>query len=180
MKNLVTIIAVLITTVSLAQVQRFDKVDDYKKERNIQFQASMYKGWMSTDGITKNFLKRNIYLMTHVVQNTETKEIQAYLTLNIRDKNKVCSSEGNEAIITLRNGHLVKLIQTSKTECGTEINTKYPLNETQINQLSTYDAVNIRVYLNDAYTDREIKEKAKPVIKKTLQMTADKLNDLKN
>lgn len=178
MKKLILIITLLITSASFSQVQKFDRTDDYKKERNIQFQASLYKGWMVSDGITKNFMKRNIYLMTHIVQNTETKEAQAYLTLDVRDKTKICSSEDNEAIITLRNGHIVKLKQSSKTECGTEIIAKYPLNNTQIMQLSDYDMVNIRVYLNDGYTDREIKDKVKPVIRKTLQMTADKLKEI--
>ena len=178
MKNLLTLLAIFITSISFGQKLRYDKIDDYKHERIIQHQASQVRTWMVSDGITKNFLKRNIYLMTHIVQNTDTKEAEVFLTLDVRDKTKICSSEGNEAIITLNNGHLVKLTQSSKTECGTEINIKFLLNETQIKQLSNYDATNIRIYLNDGYTNREIKEKSKQVIKKTLQMTADKLKEI--
>ncbi|WP_158962568.1 hypothetical protein [Myroides fluvii] len=179
MKQFLLFITFIFTIATFGQVQKYDRIDDYKKERNIQMQASLYKGWMASDGITKNFMKRNMYLMTHIVQDTETKEAQAYLTLDIRDKYKICSSEENEAIITLKNGHIITLKQSSKTECGQEIITKYPLNQTQINQLSTYDMISVRVYLNDGYTDREIKDKVKPIIKKTLQMTADKLEEIK-
>lgn len=177
MKHTLLSLFLLISSASIAQHIVSDKVDEFTDNRRIQINAASYKSWMASDGITKNFLKGAVFMSTVITQFGEDKSTLAELNFNIQGKGLLCAND-NDAIFILKNKKKITLNQTSKTDCGTTINIKYKITDEAFKEMTEIDVEKLRIYVNEGYMDYDIKDKSKPLIKKTLQMTVDKLKEI--
>lgn len=176
MKKLLLILTLLLSTVSFAQHITVDEVDKFTDERIIQVNASKDKTWGMSDGITKNIFKGGVYLSTKLVKKPDG-TIISYLNLNIQTGSILCFG-GDKIIILFENNDKLTLNQTSKLDCATVNNIRFGLTEEDINILKNLKAKELRIYTRDGYIDYVIKDKAKPIIQETFELTATKLKEI--
>lgn len=175
-KTLLLLFAFFSMTQSYSQVLGFDEVDEFTDNRIIQLNASKKRGWTQTDGITKDIFKGAIFLTTKITKFTDGK-IYTYLNLNIHSNILLCFG-GDKVILLFEDKNKITLDQISELDCSKISDVKYHLTQKDINIIKKSNLEKLRIYTRDGYIDYEIKEKAKPVIRKTLQMTADKLKEI--
>ncbi|MFM9400812.1 hypothetical protein ACKLNQ_02595 [Myroides odoratimimus] len=176
MKNLLLIITLLITSVSFSQHVFSDEIDKFTDNRVVTINASKDKKWGYSDSFTKKLFRGESFLSTTLIKD-KNGNILSYLNIQLATNFLVCFSD-NEIIFLCENGDKVILKQVSKTECSKNQVTKYMLTEDDLNTLKNAKIKEVRYYTTDGYIDYEVKDKMKPVIQGTFELTADKLKEI--
>ncbi|MDM1452209.1 hypothetical protein [Myroides odoratimimus] len=178
MKQLLLLLTLLLSTTSFAQHIYSDKIDKFTDNRLIHINASKDKTWGVSDSFTKNLLKGGIYLSTHITV-TPQKEIFVAVNLNMQMAGMICLGD-NELIALFENGDKVTLKQISKVDCGKTVDVKYDISDDDIDTFRNSKLKDIRIYTRDGYMDFVAKDKMKPILQATFQLTADKLKEIQN
>lgn len=159
---------ILLIALALATTTGFSQVIKKDNDNIFEVQSSHYKSWMGSDGITKNFLRSAIYLA--IVTDKQTNE--NFLELHVKTHNRSFDFPNSTLFLQTKDNTIELPFTDKRTRRNRVI---YSIAANDIKKLANTDLVNFKLVSGNETIDFDIKEKKKEVLKKTFELTADRL-----
>lgn len=176
MKKLILIVTLLITSASFAQVITSDKKDDFTDTHIFNIEARKNKDLSLEDNISDDKKGDKVFLGLAIEKKIDSTPQIAIMISMISNKPRCFYKQ--ELFLLFEDGQKSILKQITKSVCDTALVVGYSVSNEELDSFKNKILKKIRVTDNNSFTDYTIDNHMQTIVKKTLQMTADKLNEI--
>ncbi|MDM1378796.1 hypothetical protein [Myroides marinus] len=176
MKQLLLLIALLISTVSFAQFITLDKIDDFTDVRSILIQNSKTKDLGIQDNISENIDNGYAYISIGLDKHSDS-DLKKSLIIGLILKQIKCFY-GSQLSLLFENGEKFTLEQSTRDVCNKGVVVGFLLPDTHFTTSKNNLLKKIRITDTKGHTDYTIDKKQQENIKKTFELAFSKYQEL--
>ena len=173
MKKTAILLFLIFVNYNYSQIIISNETDEFTKSKNITVGA-FEKQKLSLKDNVSNDKNVSLYFYISYTKEIDNKETQALLLSFWFPKNVCIVQESSKIMIMLSNNEILEYKSLGKTTCDKSITAAYLFED--FTPYLNNEIKKIRVYTSEGYTDIEIKEDKKEIIRNSFKLLNSNIN----